>query len=64
MATKTKAPKNQKATVTLNLTVPSGTSKTKIEKALSTLLKSGATPEGFKLGAPKATIEGSEQQTS
>lgn len=43
--------KNQKLTVQVAVTVPEGTSKTKVEKSLSTLLKAGV--EGFKLGAPK-----------
>jgi hypothetical protein len=45
--------KQQKVTVQLTVQVPEGTSKTKVEKTLSTLLKSGSTPEGFKVGAPK-----------
>lgn len=45
--------KTQKLRVELQVTVPEGTSKTKVEKAVSTLLKSGAVPEGFKLGSPK-----------
>jgi len=57
MATATKGPKTQKATVTVQVQVPTGTSKTRIEKAVSTLLKSQSAPEGFKLGAPRAEIK-------
>mgnify|MGYP000955660107 CR=1 FL=1 len=46
-------PKQQKVTVQVQISVPEGTSKTKVEKAVATLLKSGSAPEGFKLGAPK-----------
>lgn len=47
----------QKVTVQVTVQVPEGTSRTKIEKAVSTLLKSGDAPEGFKLGAPKVVQE-------
>jgi hypothetical protein len=53
-------PKQQKVTVQVQVSVPEGTSKTKVEKAVSTLLKSGNAPDGFKLGAPKVV----PQQTS
>lgn len=43
----------QKVTVQVTVQVPEGTSRTKVEKAVSTLLKSGEAPEGFKVGAPK-----------
>jgi uncharacterized protein YggL (DUF469 family) len=45
--------KNQKMTVQVQVTVPEGTSRTKVEKAVKTLLQSGIAPEGYKLGAPK-----------
>ncbi len=47
----------QTVTVQVKVQVPEGTSKTKVEKAVSTLLKSGSAPEGFKLGAPKVLQE-------
>jgi hypothetical protein len=47
--------KSEKVQVTVQVTVPSGTSKTKVEKTISSLLKSGTAPEGFKLGSPKVT---------
>ncbi len=50
------AAKTQKVKVELTVQVPEGTSKTKVEKTVSTLLKSGAAPEGFKLGAPKVVL--------
>lgn len=49
--------KSQKVQVQVSVTVPEGTSKTKVEKAVSTLLKAGTAPEGFKLGAPKVVQE-------
>jgi hypothetical protein len=55
MPTATKGPKTQKVNVTLQVQVPTGTSKTKVEKTISTLLKSGSAPEGFKLGAPRVS---------
>lgn len=46
--------KSEKMKVELSVTVPSGTSKTKVEKALSTALKGvNFGVEGLKLGAPK-----------
>lgn len=45
--------KSQKLTVQVSVTVPEGTSKTKVEKTVSSLLKSSEAPEGFRLGAPK-----------
>lgn len=47
-----KKQKSQKLTVQIAVSVPEGTSKTKVEKAISSALKANA-PEGFKLGAPK-----------
>lgn len=48
--------KTQKAKVELTVQVPTGTSRTKIEKTISTLLKGGSVPEGFRIGAPKANL--------
>jgi hypothetical protein len=44
-----------KVKVELTVQVPAGTSKTKVETTLRTLLK-GAVPEGFKIGAPKVVV--------
>jgi len=48
--------KSQKVKVELTVQVPEGTSRTKVEKTLSTLLKSGSAPEGFKVGSPKVVV--------
>lgn len=53
-----KKSKNQKLTVQISVSVPEGTSKTKVERALSSALKAN-TPEGFKLGAPKVVTSAS-----
>lgn len=45
--------KQKKMTVQVQVTVPEGTSRTKVEKAVKTLLQSGSAPEGYKLGSPK-----------
>lgn len=47
--------KTQKVTVTLQVVVPTGTSKTKVEKTIKSLLKVN-TPETFKIGIPHAAI--------
>ena len=47
------ATKTENLKVEVRVTVPVGTSRTRVEKALSTLLKSSAAPEGFKIGSPK-----------
>jgi len=54
----------QTVTVQVKVQVPEGTSRTKVEKTVSTLLKSGSTPEGFKLGAPKVIQEASPASES
>lgn len=46
--------KTEKVTVTLQVTVPVGTSRTKVEKTVKSLLASP--PEGFKLGSPKVAV--------
>ena len=56
--------KQQKLTVQVNVTVPEGTSKTRVEKAVNTLLKSGSAPEGFKLGSPKVIAPQSTNSTN
>jgi hypothetical protein len=47
--------KTQKVTVTLQVVVPTGTSKTKVEKTIKSLLKLN-TPADFKIGIPHAAI--------
>jgi hypothetical protein len=50
------ATKSETVQVTLSVKVPVGTSKTKVEKTVSTLLKNGGSaPEGYKIGSPKVT---------
>lgn len=47
--------KSEKVKIEISVQVPQGTSKTKIEKTISSLLKSSS-PEGFKIGAPKVVV--------
>lgn len=51
--------KTEKMDVFLKVTVPAGTSRTKVEKALKTLLANA--PEGYKIGSPKVAIKAEGQ---